>query len=176
MGLDMFLYAKKYLWYDDNNEKVRINEAIPCPFSDDPKEIKYEALYWRKMNAIHKWFVDNVQEGNDDCGDYYVSKEQLTSLRDLCKSIIDTAKTAPGKIVNGYIFYDGKHEPIMEDGEIITNPEEVSALCPTEGGFFFGSTAYDGYYLSEIRRTKEMLDKILNSDLKGWSFEYHSSW
>ena len=24
---------------------------------------------WRKANAIHKWFVDNVQDGVDDCGD-----------------------------------------------------------------------------------------------------------
>jgi hypothetical protein len=22
--------------------------------------------YWRKANAIHRWFVEHVQDGNDD--------------------------------------------------------------------------------------------------------------
>ena len=44
-----------------------------------------EIIYWRKANAIHKWFVENVQEGVDDCGEYEVTVEQLTELRDLCK-------------------------------------------------------------------------------------------
>lgn len=176
MGLDMYLYAKKYIWFDNESERNAVKSAMPCPFSDEPKEVKYEALYWRKMNAIHKWFVDNVQEGSDDCGNYYVSKDDLSKLHGICKTIIDAAKTAPGKIVNGYTFRDGKHEPILEDGEVITNSDEISELLETQGGFFFGSTDYDNYYLDEIKRTKGALEKILSSDLKGWFFEYHSSW
>lgn len=43
-------------------------------------EIIEEVGYWRKANAIHGWFVDNVQEGNDNCGDYSVSREKLEEL------------------------------------------------------------------------------------------------
>ena len=45
--------------------------------------IEFPIGYWRKANAIHKWFVDNVQEGTDNCGNYYVSREQLSELRQL---------------------------------------------------------------------------------------------
>lgn len=31
--------------------------------------------YWRKANAIHAWFVKNVQGGVDNCQSHEVSKE-----------------------------------------------------------------------------------------------------
>lgn len=58
------------------------------------KEDKYgyfstiiEIGYWRKQNAIHKWFVDNVQNGVDDCEAYEVTKENIEQLLDLCKKV-----------------------------------------------------------------------------------------
>jgi len=55
-----------------------------------PKRVKYieeEVGYWRKSNQIHRWFVENVQNGNDNCGDYYVGSEKLTELLELCKKV-----------------------------------------------------------------------------------------
>ena len=43
---------------------------------------------WRKANAIHKWFVDNVQDGVDDCGDYKITKEQLIELHNVCNDVL----------------------------------------------------------------------------------------
>ena len=42
--------------------------------------VSVNAAYWRKVNAVHKWFVDNVQNGEDDCDEYYVSHDQLKEL------------------------------------------------------------------------------------------------
>jgi hypothetical protein len=58
--------------------------------NDEPRvnEIVAEALYWRKANAIHAWFVKNVQNDVDDCGNYYVDRDQLQALRDLCKEVL----------------------------------------------------------------------------------------
>lgn len=65
MGLDMFLIRGN--WEDD-----------------------YEEIgYWRKANQIHKWFVDNVQDGVDDCGEYKVTKEQLIELRNRCEAVLN---------------------------------------------------------------------------------------
>lgn len=61
MGLDMFLFKVQ-------REKVG---------------------YWRKANAIHRWFVENVQDGVDDCRSYNVSREQLEELLWLCKNVRD---------------------------------------------------------------------------------------
>jgi F0F1-type ATP synthase gamma subunit len=50
----------------------------------DGKEIGY----WRKANAIHKWFVDNTQNGEDNCQESDVSIEQILILYNLCKKVI----------------------------------------------------------------------------------------
>ena len=42
--------------------------------------VSVNCAYWRKVNAVHKWFVDNVQNGEDDCGEYYVSHDKLKEL------------------------------------------------------------------------------------------------
>ena len=51
------------------------------------KSIFQDIAYWRKANQIHKWFVDNIQNGNDDCGSYIVTKEQLERLLSICKHV-----------------------------------------------------------------------------------------
>jgi hypothetical protein len=37
---------------------------------------------------VHGWFVDNVQDGNDDCDRHYVSVESLKELLALCEGIV----------------------------------------------------------------------------------------
>lgn len=79
MGLDMYLSAKKYLY--DGELRTELNQVAKEVLGH--MSIKYivaEAAYWRKANAIHQWFVDNVQDGDDDCGEYYVAKEQIRTL------------------------------------------------------------------------------------------------
>lgn len=46
--------------------------------------------YWRKANQIHRWFVDNVQDGDDDC-DYHeeCTKGIIEELLNTCKRVID---------------------------------------------------------------------------------------
>lgn len=44
--------------------------------------------YWRKANQIHRWFVENVQGGVDDCNPYEVTKEQLKNLLSIVKSVL----------------------------------------------------------------------------------------
>lgn len=90
MGLDMYLSAKKYLWKCNESdtqvskeiqEKINVRRRV--------KEVVIEAAYWRKANQIHSWFVDNVQNGMDECKPHYVSREQLQKLLDACRIAID---------------------------------------------------------------------------------------
>jgi hypothetical protein len=93
MGLDMYLDKRTYVKYwehnGDDNYEVKVTKKDE-PTNIDPKKVKYiieEAGYWRKANQIHRWFVQNVQGGEDDCGDYYVERNQLQELLDLCKIV-----------------------------------------------------------------------------------------
>jgi len=117
-----------------------------CP--GEPKGVTCEALYWRKANAIHAWFVTYVQDGVDECQEHDVSSAQLTELRDTIREVLtDPVKNAP-------------------------------ELLPTQKGFFFGSTDYDEYYIEQLRDTEKRLTDLLANqwDEKGWYFTYHASW
>lgn len=188
MGLDMYLIRKKYIdgQYEWNKIKGTIDiekkgKKIPL----DIKKIEYiaeEVAYWGKANAIHKWFVDKVQNGNDDCGYYDVDIEQLQELLDICKEIKEKVILKDGYIKNGQTLVDGKFVDVYDDGKFIENPEVCEELLPTKSGFFFGSTEYDEYYMDEINYTIERLEEIIkeeeemNRDGIYTYIEYHSSW
>ena len=158
MGLDMYLYARKYdscgSWKDDYQEKkvgFYPEELKKFEESVDKRSVlskitEYKIGYWRKANAIHKWFVDNCGEGIDECQPIYVSLDDIKNLRNHCDVVLkDHSKT-----------------------------EE---LLPTESGFFFGTTDYDGWYYQDLEYTRDLLQKILDSDLsKDYDFIYQASW
>ena len=90
MGLDMYLKSSRHLWNVDDDTKEKIAESIDdLPDGVLPNQIGFDVGYWRKANAIHKWFVDNVQSGNDDCGSYEVPREKLVELLNICNQIIE---------------------------------------------------------------------------------------
>ena len=47
-------------------------------------DVSVNVAYWRKSNQIHNWFVINVQRGEDDCGEYYVSHNKIKELVNTC--------------------------------------------------------------------------------------------
>jgi hypothetical protein len=177
MGLDMYLDKKIYCGYGNNEGKVHVD--IPGVNEKDIKYIIERVGYWRKANQIHTWFVDNVQDGVDECQDADVTIEQLTELRDLCQQIVDVARLVPGQINNGYsLTADGRIDHV-EEGMVVENPEDIEALLPTKGGFFFGSTDYDQWYLEDIKDTLDILNPVIANHTPGdWSIDYiyHSSW
>ena len=109
MGLDMYLHAKKYVekidWTKldrDNDISMDSPEVVNPLWKDivDTAEmsdvatdiygvhVEVTCAYWRKANQIHAWFVKNVQGGNDNCGEYYVSHEKLKELLTTCQQAL----------------------------------------------------------------------------------------
>lgn len=110
MGLDMYLTKKHYVKQWSHNEK---NNAVTVKFDGkvrkdiQSKRISYvieEVMYWRKANHIHNWFVQNVQKGVDDCGNYHVTTEQLTQLAELCEQVAKTRETKGLPTKSGFFF------------------------------------------------------------------------
>ena len=112
MGLDMYLTKRIYVGAEYEHRKVKANIKITVDGKSlriNPKKISYieEAVgYWRKANHIHAWFVQNVQNGEDDCGRYYVSEEQLRELLAECEKIKNNKDLAPEllPIQEGFFF------------------------------------------------------------------------
>jgi hypothetical protein len=174
MGLDMYLSKKIYV-SSENRGKLKITGIKSKVRAGKVNYIIEEAGYWRKANAIHKWFVDNVQKGVDDCAEYYVSSEQLKDLLTLVDTVLKASKLVKGKIKSGEGWTKEKgHHDIIEDGEYIEDPTIAKKLLPCQSGFFFGGTAYDQYYYNDLVLTKTILEKALEES-EG-EFTYNSSW
>lgn len=107
--------------------------------------------YWRKANAIHAWFVDNVQGGEDECEPHEVQAEQLIAL----KMLATTLENATA--------------------------EECARHLPPRQGFFFGGYEIDEWYRDDLRYTATRLDYLLKTALampepRRLRFIYQSSW
>ena len=190
MGLDMYLdkcNRKAWGYKDMDIDKMKVNNPALYeelkPFivmrgESHPWESFFtEVGYWRKANAIHKWFVENVQNDVDDCGSYEVSKEKIEELLGICKTIKSRCKMENGYIKNGETLKNGKWCPIMEEGKYIANPEIAAELLPTQDGFFFGSTSYDQWYMEDIENTINILTSALETvDFDREMVVYSASW
>lgn len=156
MGLDMYLTTERYLWSTEKPISDQVANLLGLQLDGDRMRVNtviVEAMYWRKANAIHRWFVENVQGGEDNCERYYVSREQLMTLRNICENLC-REKEAVSEVANG----------TAED------------VLPTTDGFFFGSTEYDEWYWNDIENTITGIDKALETFGDGWHFHYQSSW
>lgn len=107
MGLDMYLNAKRYISkYSDEELGTKLAQEFPelAKLGKSLNGVSVEAMYWRKANAIHKWFVDNVQNGVDDCGNYYVSRDHLMSLMDTIDATLDSRDSSNLPPTDGFFF------------------------------------------------------------------------
>lgn len=184
MGLDMYLLKETYVknWdhmTDEEKHQVTVlKNGVPVSHIKPERiyNVVEEVGYWRKANQIHKWFVDNTQDGEDRNGKSYVSEDQLKELLELCKTVLASCELIDSKIANGYSFdNEGNKIPSLVDGKTIKNPSLAKELLPTQSGFFFGSEDYDEYYVEDLKHTIEIIETALK-DSGNSSFYYEASW
>lgn len=189
MGLDMYLTKRTYVGAEYKHRNVT---GICEIFADGKKlnidfnKISYieeRAGYWRKANQVHRWFVANVQDGEDDCKDYDVSEAQLIDLLNICEQIKKECPLIDGNVRNGQIATKetgGKFVDVIEQGKLMKNSHVAAKLLPSASGFFFGSTDYDQYYIDDIDNTIEIISELLKA--KGtekylpFEVSYRASW
>ena len=178
MGLDMYLYKFKRppVCYGG---PLMTNEMFSDLYSNH-KDAFEEVGYWRKANAIHRYFVDAVQDGEDDCQFHNeVTPEILTDLRDRCKRIIESTAVINDNIVKGmhFDFSSQSWQELMEDSETIVDEDVCDRELPTQSGFFFGGLGYDEWYLNHVAYTYELCDNLLKeTDFNSEMLFYLSSW
>ena len=172
----MYLSKKTYLknWEHDKENNFSVTAR------NNGKQIKHinkkrvtnvveEVGYWRKANHIHAWFVVNCQNGEDDCRNAYVSKEQLEELKQLCKQVKDYLDTCEK-------VYDEEYKDYYV---LKVDKKIMESHLPTQSGFFFGGTDYDRWYYESLDSTIDIIDEAFKGKEDfGWGveFEYNSSW
>ena len=153
MGLDQYLYAKKYTSDSTYFNTAETFTTLKETLGDDARylvkdlpsiSIEMKVGQWRKANAIHAYFVENCQGGEDDCRESYVDRDKLVELLDLCK-------------------------------QVLADHSKADELLSTQSGFFFGSTEYGEWYFQDLEDTVSVIENCLTMGDE-WSFYYHSSW
>lgn len=121
MGLDMYLSAKRFMWHDEEAIIDSVTQSFPdLPEGVRAQEVIFEVGYWRKANHIHRWFVENVQDGKDDCGSYNVSAAKIDELLSVCKMVLDNRQMADKYLPTQAGFFFGStdyNEYYFEDIE-----------------------------------------------------------
>jgi len=127
MGLDMYLYENRYITEATAELEPEALEAIKKALGAERlaggfvASVKFEVAYWRKANHVHRWFVDNVQDGTDEGQTAYVSDDQLRELRNLAQEVLDDHKLAEDLLPTqeGFFFgstgYDEGYFTDLED-------------------------------------------------------------
>jgi hypothetical protein len=116
MGLDMYLTKKTYVGAEFDFREVKGTIDITIKGVSLPIEFKRvtyiyeEVAYWRKANAIHNWFVQNCQDGIDECQETYVPMEKLEKLLDVCKQVQKNHELAPSLLPTTKGFFFGGTE------------------------------------------------------------------
>lgn len=120
MGLDMYLHAKRYesnYRYQverngENDTFKTILTAIGGYVSPESPSLEVSTTigYWRKVNAVHNWFVNELADGRDECQPIYVPREKLIELRDICQQILGDHSLAEELLPTGSGFFFGTTE------------------------------------------------------------------
>ena len=153
MGLDMYLTAKRHLSHRQGDDELSLQIGKLVCGRDvciGTWSVEARVGYWRKANAIHRWFVKNVQNGMDKCREHAVERKALLELLDLCLEALADKQAAVEK-----------------------------DLLPPQGGFFFGSLKRDEYYWETLEDTVKILQEATSEEKwpeNKWDFYYLASW
>lgn len=161
MGLDMYLTKKTYVQnWDHHSPESRFSINIERggkPFTAiKPERITYV------IEEVGYWRKANQIHG------WFV--ENVQKGVDECQE--------------SYVSIEKLRELLGLVNAVIEDPSKAQELLPTRGGFFFGSTEYDEYYMQDLELTKKILDGVMaeveeeekNGNSTSDGYYYHASW
>jgi hypothetical protein len=156
MSLNMYLDKKLYVSEFNKEEPKLVDDIlkiIGVEYSSNNfkhVEVVIPAIYWKKSNHIYKWFVDNVQGGNDDCGDYQVNVDDLRKLLGVVKAQLKNKK------------------------KIILEPQSSFFFGSTEvDEFYWGDLERTK---TELEREIKFYEDEWKNRNRIWDFYYRTSW
>lgn len=129
MGLDMYLSKRTYFstyrnnkneWKHVKSAKITIereyedgtsdNAEITCDNLTHGIYIETPVAYWRKANAIHRWFLEHTGTEVDDCRPIEVRGDIVKELVDTCKKILADHSKAEELLPTQEGFFFGSTE------------------------------------------------------------------
>ena len=144
MGLDMNLYREVQLKDKMKITDEKINEVLEAEMRPS---VRHSVCYWRKFNALHKYFDDHFNEGdNDNCVDMYMEIEDIEELLNKVKKIRRRIRLGDG-FISSYSSSESKDklkghkvgDEVLSEIKKLRSIEDniTSAIIESESGDFF---------------------------------------
>jgi hypothetical protein len=150
MGLDMYLEKRtdvRHWSFQKEEEQFEVvvkKGGVTYP-KINPKNVTTiveEVGYWRKANQIHRWFVENVQDNVDNCGEYFVPLVRLRELLELCQKVKADNSLAESLLPHGSgFFFGGEEYDEWYFNDIETTIEVLQeALSDEDASYYYSSS------------------------------------
>lgn len=149
MGLDMYLEVRKFVpaynyktsdgsydrEYNDNYKAVLAESGLEAVTSNDSfgLYVNSTAIYWRKANSIHNWFIQNCANGVDECQPIPVRRDRLQTL---LATVEETIKSKNAELLppaSGFFFGSTDVDEWYWNDLKYTKRELKNLLNKTEG-------------------------------------------
>jgi hypothetical protein len=131
----------------------RESKSVMLRRADDRFVVMLQVAYWRKANSIHRWFVEKIQDGVDECEPSRpITATELQELVAACE----------------------KGLAAFAAGDVKLAGDTVSPMS----GFFFGSTEVNSYWADDLSTTIAKIKPLLAllNEHPGIDVFYRSSW
>lgn len=159
MGLDSYLYVEKYesccAW-----DKGAIEKKAHF-YPEELKELGEKIFENNFMSKEISYQVAYWRKANM-IHKYFVDK---------CAEGVDDCRPV-------WVSVDTLEDLVKRCRDVIEHPEKAKDILETSGGFFFGSTEYNEYYMRDLENTVEMLEPIIEFLKKNKNYQavYRASW
>ena len=154
MGLDMYLYKGR--------------------------NCSTELAYWRKANAIHNYFVNEVGNGVDNCKPIRVTCADLEELLSRCERVLKALSESKYTVGSEECLIVNEKTGKFELGTVeyrCYDCKLAKELLPPIEGFFFGSYDINSYYEECLIYTRDICKQLISET--NWDKEkiyYQASW
>ena len=147
----MRMHGKDYVWYYEKFVAETSNDEI-AKLVEHNKDMAFprEDVYFRKANFVYAFFQAYLE---DEC--CIVTKDMVNELIDKCEKVLSAARK------DGWVDEKGNlKKSLLKNGNINSDKTDklpkswvdvAIDILPTQEGFFFGSTDYDGWYLWKVK-------------------------
>lgn len=192
MGLDQYITIRhnstndaytKFNNYWKLSEEERAGKREP---KDPAKDLIIG--YFRKHHSIHKWFVNNIQNGVDDCGRYEIQLKDIENLKELCEEILSHV-TKEKREPKFYTDFNGVQHEVWQLDNYIVDEEGKNIIDEKLPSY---DMDYSDDYFYCVENCIEVLNKVIDfcdgnffrlytdratGEYEGdWVLEYVSSW
>lgn len=186
MGLDMYLYARKYeSRMEGRNNEVETDNFYPEELKKVGKDIlkhnfmskqtSYQIGYWRKFNALQGYFTKMVEHDNELLHGIYVNEDEIKELIKIMTKVKKALKECPTKTItvcNGWSYGEKTYIDIT-----VYDCELAEELLPPTAGFFYGSDYVDEYYVECLDYSLKIFRKALKlAQEHNYEIIYEASW